>query len=292
MTSSPATPAPRSTREAATATPRGSAARRDAWPEPIAPVRFILDVGAVLDLEIRKLRHDPLELMTRAVQPVLWLLIFGKVIAHLRAIPTGSTGYLDFLTPGILAQSALFVSIFYGIAIIWERDLGILHKFLVSPASRLSLVLGKAFSAGIRALTQAVVVAAIALAVGVHIRFAPQALLGVAVAVVAGAACFAILSLIVASLVRTRERFMGIGQLLTMPLFFASNAIYPIAIMPGWLRSVARLNPLTYQVDALRALLVPGNVVTYGLGEDFAVLFLTLTVLALIAARLYPRVAR
>ena len=246
----------------------------------------------MLDLEIRKLRHDPFEMLTRAVQPVLWLLIFGKVIARLRAIPTGSTSYLDFLTPGVLAQSALFVSIFYGIAIIWERDLGILHKFLVSPASRLSLVVGKAFSAGIRALTQTVVVAGIALAIGVKLRFAPQDLLGVAAAVVIGAATFATLSLIVATLVRTRERFMGIGQLLTMPLFFASNAIYPIAIMPEWLKALARGNPLTYQVDALRALLVPGIPSTYGLTEDFTVLVIALVALSLIAAKLYPRVAK
>ena len=73
-----------------------------------------------------------------------------------------------------------------------------------------------------------------------------------------GAATFATLSLIIASLVRTRERFMGIGQLLTMPLFFASNAIYPLAIMPPWLHVVARINPLSYEVDALRALMIPG----------------------------------
>ncbi|MGZ4142976.1 MAG: ABC transporter permease [Actinomycetota bacterium] len=262
------------------------------WDEPHPLVRFALDVAAVTDLEVRKLRHDPIELLTRAVQPVLWLLIFGQVIARLRAIPTGNTSYTEFLTPGILAQSALFVSIFYGIAIIWERDLGVLHKFLVSPASRLSLVLGKAFSAGARALSQAVVVAIVALAIGVRIRFAPQALLGVAAAVVIGAGAFATLSLIVASIVRTRERFMGIGQLLTMPLFFASNAIYPISIMPGWLKVLARVNPLTYQVDALRALLIPGASSLYGLGEDFLVLLAALTVLSLIGARLYPRVAR
>ena len=103
---------------------------------------FAQDTATFADMEVRKLRHDPLELLTRAVQPVLWLLVFGKVMSHTRAIPTGGLPYLDFLAPGILAQSGLFVSIFYGIAVIWERDLGVLHKFLVSPASRAALVSG------------------------------------------------------------------------------------------------------------------------------------------------------
>ena len=93
---------------------------------------------------MRKLRHDPTELFTRAVQPALWLLVFGQVFTRTRAIPTGDLPYLDFMAPGILAQSVLFIAIFYGIAIIWERDLGIVHKFLVSPTPRAALVLGKA----------------------------------------------------------------------------------------------------------------------------------------------------
>ena len=77
------------------------------------------------------------------MQPTLWLLVFGQVFTRTRAIPTGSLSYLDFLAPGVLAQSVLFSAIFYGIAVIWERDLGIVHKLLVSPASRGSLVLGQ-----------------------------------------------------------------------------------------------------------------------------------------------------
>jgi ABC-2 type transport system permease protein len=84
---------------------------------------------------------------------------------------------------------------------------------------------------------------------------------------------------------------MGIGQVLTMPLFFASNAIYPIDLMPGWLQVVARLNPLTYLVDALRLLMIQGAVSAFGLGVDLAVQFLVLALLVAVAARLYPTVA-
>jgi len=92
--------------------------------------------------------HDPTELLTRAVQPALWLLVFGQVFTRIHAIPTGNVPYIDFMAPGILSQSVLFIAIFYGISVIWERDLGILHKFLVSPTPRSALVLGKAISRG------------------------------------------------------------------------------------------------------------------------------------------------
>jgi ABC-2 type transport system permease protein len=121
-------------------------------------IGFINKISVIAELEVRKLKHDPTELFTRALQPALWMLVFGEVFTHVRAIPTGNLSYLDFMAPGILAQSVLFVAIFYGIAIIWERDLGIVHKFLVSPTPRSALVLGKAFSAGVRAISQAVII--------------------------------------------------------------------------------------------------------------------------------------
>ena len=120
----------------------------------------------------------------------------------------------------------------------------------------------------------------------------PLALAGVAVTVLLGAAVFSTFSLIIACIVKTRERFMGIGQILTMPLFFASNAMYPIAIMPDWLKVIAHVNPLTYEVDALRALMIQGGATTYGIGADFGVLTLALAALTALGARLYPNLAR
>jgi ABC-2 type transport system permease protein len=268
------------------------AERPAVWAEPVAPVRFVLDAWTIAEGELRKLRHDPTELLTRAVQPLLWLLVFGQVMANTRAIPTGNLPYMDFLAPGVLAQSALFSAIFFGIAVIWERDLGVLHKYLVSPASRSALVTGKALAGGLRSLVQAAMVYVVALLIGVHLRLDPLSVIGVALVIVIGSAAFATFSLVIACLVRTRERFMGIGQILTMPLFFASSAIYPINIMPDWLKVVAHVNPLTYQVDALRSLMVNGSTETFPLPLDFAVLIGSTIVLIVIAARLYPRLAQ
>ncbi len=251
---------------------------------------FVRQTFAVVQAELHKLWRDPTELFTRSIQPILWLLIFGQVFTRTHAIPTGALAYLDFMTPGVLAQSILFTSIFFGIAIIWERDLGIVQKMLVSPAYRGALVAGKALSAGARALAQSAIVVVIALGLGIRLRLGPLPLVGVLASVLVGAALFSTFSLVIACIVKTRERFMGIGQVLTMPLFFASNAIYPLDLMPRWLRVVAHLNPLTYLVDALRSLML-GAASAYGLGLDFAVQLGVLLALVALAARLYPTVA-
>lgn len=90
-------------------------------------------VGALTLVELQKLSHDRTELLIRLIQPALWLLIFGQTFSHLRIIETGSVSYLAFLAPGIIAQSALFISIFYGIQLVWDRDAGILAKLMVTP---------------------------------------------------------------------------------------------------------------------------------------------------------------
>ena len=249
-------------------------------------------VGAVVGLEARKLAHDPSELLLRAVQPALWLVIFGGVFSTIHVIPTGSYTYLQVLTPGILAQSVLFIAIFYGIASIRERELGIITKFLVSPTPRAILVGARGLSASIRGLSQALIVMLLATGLGVALNLSPASLAGLVATIVLGSALFSTLSMIIASLVKTQERFLGIGQLLTMPLFFASNAIYPISIMPVWLRPFALANPLTYLVDALRNLMLPTPAGLFPLWEDLGVLFAVTMGLILLEARLYPRMAQ
>ncbi|MCX6003110.1 MAG: ABC transporter permease [Chloroflexi bacterium] len=221
--------------------------------------RYFSGVFTLLEFELRKVRHDSSQIWIRSVQPALWLLVFGEVFTQTKTFNTGPYTYLQFMTPGILAQSVMFVAIFYGITIVWERDLGILNKLLASPVPRSAIVIGKTLSAGLRGIFQAIVVIILALILQVKISLNPLHILGVLIIIVLLGMCFAGLSLTLASLLKTRERMMGIGQAITMPLFFASNAIYPISIMPTWLKAIATVNPLSYIVDALRALLVTGD---------------------------------
>jgi ABC-2 type transport system permease protein len=259
-------------------------------PRPRGPIGLLLSrIGTMCLVELQKLRHDRTELVTRAIQPALWLLIFGETFTRLRAIPTGNVPYLDFLAPGILAQSALFIAIFYGIQIIWERDAGVLAKLLVTPTPRIALVTGKAFAAGMRALVQALTVLVLAAILGVGLTANPVKLLGMCVVVILGSAFFCCLSITIAGLVLSRDRLMGIGQAITMPLFFGSNALYPVDLMPGWLLVINRVNPLGYEVDALRGLLIGTPA---ALGLDFTVLILAAAAMISVASALLGRLAR
>jgi ABC-2 type transport system permease protein len=258
------------------------------WDKPLIAVEFSRWCLAIAEVELKKLFRDPMELFSRAVQPVLWLVIFGQVFSRVKGIPIGNLSYLDYMSPGILAQSVLFTAIFYGIAVIWERDLGIIHKLLVSPANRGALVVGKSVAAGFRGLVQAVIIYITALALHISIRWEPLAIIGVCFSIFIGSAIFSSFSLIIACIVKTRERFLGIGQVLTMPLFFASNAIYPLELMPKWLEIIARINPLTYLVDALRGLMIQGGQHIHSLSLDFGVMAVIFVLMVVIAAKLYP----
>jgi ABC-2 type transport system permease protein len=261
-------------------------------PTPVSTTvwrQFPSRVATFCIVEVQRLRHDRTELLTRAVQPVLWLLIYGETFNRLHAIPTGHVPYLAFLTPGIVAQSGLFIAIFYGIQIIWERDAGVLTKLLVTPTPRSALVLGKSFAAGIRAASQVVVVLVLAAVLGVALTGTPGAILGAFVVVMLGAAFFSCLSMTVAGVVLKRDRLLGIGQMITMPLFFASNALYPIHVMPGWLQVLSRVNPLSYEVDALRGLLIGSPA---DLGLDFTVMVGALVVAVVAASSLVGRLSR
>jgi ABC-2 type transport system permease protein len=266
---------------------------RVAWAEiPPAPAWWRVLPSRVLTfwmIELWRIAHDRTEIYTRAIQPALWLLVFGETFNRLRVIPTGNVRYLDYMTPGIIAQSGLFVAIFYGIHIIWERDAGMLSKLLATPTPRVALVSGKAFAAGLRSAAQAVIVFALGAILRVHLNWNPLHLAAAVAIVMVGSAFFSTLSMTLAGVVLSRDRLMGIGQAFTMPLFFASNALYPVYLMPGWLQVLSTVNPLSYEVDALRGLLIGTS---DNLGLDCAVLTVALVAGIVASSKLLPRLGR
>ena len=244
--------------------------------------RYFTAMLAITELELRKIRHDQSQIWLRLIQPVLWLTVFGVTFSAIRVIPTGEYSYLQFLAPGILAQSVIFTAIFYGINVVWERDLGLLNKLLSTPAPRSSIVLGKALAGGARGTFQALGILLIVLIIGIDIIVTPLSIIGMFVIIILCGICFSSMSMALASVFRTRERMMGVGQAITMPLFFASSAIYPVSIMPGWLQAIAVVNPLSYVVDALRSLLVTGDL--SGLGVDLMIIVAAAAVLLTLAS--------
>jgi ABC-2 type transport system permease protein len=273
---------------------RAVAAPPDAWVEPVPPPSlaeaagsYLTTVSAMVAAEAVRVRREPTVLVTRTAQPLLWLLVFGAALSQVRGLPTEGVRYQTFIVPGVLAQSVLFTSIFAGLAVVWERDLGITQRVLVTPIARSAVILGKAAGAGTRAAVHVgVVLVAVALA-RIPVRWSVSSVLGTLAFSALGATVFASLSMVIASVVRSREQFMGLGQLITLPLLFASNALYAVSLMPGWMQAVARVNPLTYQVEALRRMLVgvgPDRLVV-----DALVLVSVTAVLVAVAARTYPR---
>ena len=262
------------------------------WAEsPLAAIRRLFSrIVTLCWVELRKIRHDRTELYTRAIQPALWLLIYGETFTKIHAIPTPKNiPYLAYLAPGILAQSALFIAIFYGIQIIWERDAGVLTKLMVTPTPRAALITGKAFAAGVRSVVQGVVVVILAAILGVTLTDNPLKLLATAGFLVLGSAFFSCLSMTIAGIALKRDRLMGIGQAITMPLFFSSSALYPTRIMPGWLQAISKVNPLSYEVEALRSLLVGTST---NLWQDLAVLAVATVAGITASSLLLPRLAR
>ena len=243
---------------------------------------------AMAQAELRKLRHDHLDIFTRSLQPLLWLFIFGTALRHNSALTLGHLDYRAYLAPGVMAQAALFIAIFYGLAVIWERDVGQLQRLLATPLPRSAIVLGKAAGACVRALVQALLLLAVLAVAGIAVRWTLGGVLGTLAMLMLGTAAFACMSMLMAAAVKERERFMGIGQLIMMPLFFASSALYPLAVMPGWLHVVARVNPLTYEVQGLRQMLVGVG----GAGEvwlDVGVVAGFFVLMLLAATRAYPK---
>ena len=287
MSEAPAAPLPRRLTAAARSDrpAAASAAPRTGW--RVLPAR----VAAMCVVELQKLRHDRTELYTRAVQPALWLLIFGETFTRHPGDPHRRHP-LPRLSwrPGIIAQSAMFIAIFYGIQIIWERDAGVLDQAAghADPARRAD------HRQGVRRRGEGADPGGRR---GGHRRAArrradlePAAgCSGSPSSSILGSAFFSCLSMTIAGIVLTRDRLMGIGQAITMPLFFGSNALYPVAVMPGWLQAVSQANPLSYEVDALRGLLLgtPAH-----LALDFGVLAVAAALGVTAASSLLGRLAR
>lgn len=249
---------------------------------------FISQVLLFTEIEVRKLRHDWVELAIRGVQPALWIAVFGSVFRNIREIRTpNGIDYMSFLTPGVISQSVLFIAIFTGIAVLWERELGQLERQLAAPVSRVAMALGRSFGTGIKGTLQALTVLALALVLNVSIVWHPLYLISVFLVVFSFATAFSSLATFLALTIKRRERVMATSQLIVMPLFFASNAIYPLELMPPWLRLISAINPLSHVVSALRALLVTADLSTLPL--DIGLTFAWVIVLNLLSAWAFKR---
>ncbi len=225
--------------------------------------------------QIKRYGRAPSRIIGAIGQPLLFLLALGYGLGSL-VNRAGGVSYMHFLVPGIMAQTVLFSSVFFGINIIFDRQFGFLKETLVTPVSRLKIMLGSALGGATTSAAQGVLVFIIALFLGFRPYNWWMGLVAVAVLALLAIALTSFSSGI-GALVNDFQGFQAINQFIIFPLYFLSGALYPIENAPTALRVIAAVNPISYAVDALRAALI--NQSHYGLLKDFLVLGITAAIM-------------
>jgi len=215
------------------------------------------------------------------IQPILWVVLFGVGMSALVG-NVGGSDYMSFMLPGILALTALGGAVGGGMALLDERLRGIMKEYLAAPIPRLSILLGNAASTVSKALFQAVIVLVVGALMGAHITANPLGWLALALLLTLFTLGFAGIALAFAAASKSIMGYHGLIFLFNLPLLFASNALYPLVNMPGWIKVIALINPTTYLIDALRGLTFGGTAaialpISFAVTAVFAALGLALS---------------
>lgn len=218
--------------------------------------------------ELKRFSRSKSRIIGSLMQPLLFLVAFGYGFGSLFSA-AGQGSYMQFLAPGIIGMSIIFTSIFNGMQVIWDRQFGFLKETLVAPVPRIAIMFGRTLGGATVAALQGCIVLAMTLVVGFHPVSWVLVLPAIIIMLFIGT-LFAALGMMVASLMRDMQGFQLVMNFLVMPLFFLSGALFPLTSVPTVLKWVAAADPLSYGIDALRALLI--NTANYGLPLDLAVL--------------------
>ena len=228
---------------------------------PVAPVARVHvparslrgDVRAVKIVwqrELIRFSRDRMRIITSLLQPLLFLFVLGSGLSRLASPGTHGVDLRTFVYPGVLAMAVMFTAIFSAASIVWDREFGFLREMLVAPVRRGSIVLGKCFGGATVAGFQGLIV--IAIAGLVHVPYAPAMLLEIFALQVLLAFAITAFGVMAAARITQMQSFMALTQMLVMPMFFISGALFPVAALPVWLTFLNRIDPLTYAVDPMR----------------------------------------
>jgi ABC-2 type transport system permease protein len=249
-------------------------------------------IYVIVAREFKKFIRERSRLFASIARPLLWLFIVGSGMSRLVPKDTG-VPYTQFIFPGIIGMTILFSSVFSSISIIWDKEFGFMKEILVAPVSRLSIVLGKALSGTIVSTIQAAIILALFPLLGFKLG-----LLQIISAVFVCAAlsfCISAFGIVLASFYDSYESFSVIMNFIIMPMFFLSGAMYPVKLLPEILRIMAKVNPLTYGIDAIKYILLPAD--SGSMGPDFSiatsitVILVTSVIFLFISARAFERKA-
>ncbi|MDD1758716.1 MAG: ABC transporter permease [Methanotrichaceae archaeon] len=203
--------------------------------------------------EIKRYLRERTRIISSFVQPLLWLVIFG---AGLGSVMPSSAGfsYQEFIFPGIICQTLLFTSMFMGISVIWDRQFGFLKEILVAPISRVSIFIGKMLGVSTDSMIQGTIVLMLGFLIGVSINLQMVIVaIPLMLLITLGLVC---IGLTLASFMDSLESFGTIMTFVNLPMFLLSGALFPVNNLPSWLQWVVYIDPLTYDVDALRTVIL------------------------------------
>ena len=207
-------------------------------------------IKIVWQRELIRFSRDRMRIVTALLQPLLFLFVLGSGLSRLASAGTHGVDLRTFVYPGVLAMAVMFTAIFSAASIVWDREFGFLREMLVAPVRRGSIVLGKCLGGATVAGLQGLIV--IAMAGLVHVPYAPAMLVEVVALQVLLAFSITAFGVMAAARIKQMQSFMALTQMLVMPMFFISGALFPVAALPLWLTVLNRIDPLTYAVDPMR----------------------------------------
>jgi len=202
--------------------------------------------------ELIRFANDRMRIVTSLVQPLLFLFVLGSGLQQLSAASTHGVNLKTFIYPGILCISVMFIAMFSAASIVWDREFGFLREMMVAPVRRSSIVVGKCLGGATVASLQGVIL--IALAGAVDVPYDVPMMLGIFGLQLLLAFSITAFGVMVAARVTQMQSFMGLMQMVIMPMFFLSGALFPVTDLPGWLAFLNRIDPLTYAVSPMRTL--------------------------------------
>lgn len=203
--------------------------------------------------ELIRFRADRIRIITSLIQPLLFLFVLGSGLQQLSAASTDGVNLKTFIYPGVLCLAVMFTAMFSAASVVWDREFGFLREMMVAPIRRSSIVIGKCLGGATVASFQGVIL--LALAGAVDVPYAPSLIIGVFFLQLLLAFAITAFGVMVAARVTQMQSFMGLMQMIVMPMFFISGAMFPVTNLPNWLAVLNRLDPLTYAVYPMRTLI-------------------------------------
>jgi ABC-2 type transport system permease protein len=202
--------------------------------------------------DLIRFANDRVRIAATLVQPLLFLFVLGSGLQQLSSAGTHGVNLKTFIYPGILCIAVMFTAMFSAASIVWDREFGFLREMMVAPVRRSSIVIGKCLGGATVACSQGIIM--ILLAPLVHVPYNVILILGIFGLQLLLAFTVTAFGVMIAVRIKQMQAFFGVMQMIVMPMFFISGALFPVAGLPGWLAVLNRLDPLTYAVDPMRRL--------------------------------------